>query len=86
MRVQDHEVTFNIFKAMKHLQDSKDCFQISVVDSVVDRVSMDSYPFDPLEASLISHGKDSSIVIDYANLLDALLNIPKFLVPILFLT
>ena len=34
VRVQDDEVNFNIFEAMKHLIDKKDCFRMVILDSL----------------------------------------------------
>ncbi|KAF7814938.1 DNA-directed DNA polymerase [Senna tora] len=53
MRVQDQEVKFNMFKAMKLLGETEECFHVNVVDNVVDYSVQDDelkyHPFDPSE-------------------------------------
>ena len=48
--VQDDEVTFNVFKAMRHPTESDACFLVETVEAIV---SNQSGPTDPLEASLV---------------------------------
>ena len=50
IKVQDQEVTFNVFKAMKFPSDEKEeeCFRIDVVDSIIQ--DTDTIPIDKLEA------------------------------------
>ena len=50
MRVQDDEVTFNVFKAMRHPTESDACFLVETIEAIV---SSQSGPTDPLEASLV---------------------------------
>ena len=50
LRVQDDEVTFNVFKAMRHPIESDACFLVETVEAIV---SSQSSPTDPLEASLV---------------------------------
>ena len=50
MRVQDDEVTFNVFKAMRHPIESYACF---LVETVKATGSSQSGPINPLEASLV---------------------------------
>ena len=49
MKVQDQEVTFNIFKAMKFPSDEneEECFRIDVVDSIIQ--DTDTVPTDKLK-------------------------------------
>ena len=54
MQFQDQEVTFNVFKAMKFPNDSKDCFRVDTVDGCVDHAFLEDYPVDHLEKSLVN--------------------------------
>ncbi|KAF7839500.1 uncharacterized protein G2W53_007982 [Senna tora] len=53
MRVQDQEVKFNVFKAMKLPGETEECFHVNVVDNVVDCSVQDDelkyHPIDPSE-------------------------------------
>ena len=33
--MQDDEVQFNVFEAMKHLKDKRECFRVDVLDEVI---------------------------------------------------
>ena len=48
MRVEDEEVTFNAFNAMKHLVESGSCFRVDIVKAIVPSHKGHS---DPLETS-----------------------------------
>ena len=50
LRVQDDEVKFNVFEAMRHPTESDTCFMIETVEAIV---SSHSGPTDPLETSLV---------------------------------
>ena len=50
MRVQDDEVKFNVFEAMRHPVESDTCFMIETVNAIV---SSKSGLTDPLETSLV---------------------------------
>ena len=50
LRVQDDEVKFNVFEAVKHPAESETCFMIETVEAIV---SSHSGPSDPLESSLV---------------------------------
>ena len=50
LRVQDDEVKFNVFKAVRHLEESDTCFMTETVESIV---SSQSGLTNPLEASLV---------------------------------
>ena len=50
LRVQDDEVKFNVFEAVRHLAESDTCFMIETVEAIV---SSQSGPTDPLETSLV---------------------------------
>ena len=50
LRVQDEEVTFNVFNAIKHPIESESCFRVDIVEAIV---SSQKNHIDPLETSLI---------------------------------
>ncbi|PON41035.1 hypothetical protein TorRG33x02_339040 [Trema orientale] len=54
MRVQNEEVTFNVFKIIKFPSDFEDCFCIDMVDRVVDEAYGNTTIGDSLEESLIN--------------------------------
>ena len=66
LRVQDDEVTFNVFKAMRHPTESNACFLVETVQAIV---SSQSGPTDPLKASLVqSDSKNlSDEAVEYEN-------------------
>ncbi|KAF7802393.1 uncharacterized protein G2W53_041504 [Senna tora] len=52
MRVQDQEVKFNVFKAMKLPGETEECFHVNVVDNVVDcSVQDDELKYHPIVPS-----------------------------------
>ena len=50
LRVQDDEVKFNVFEAVRHPAESDTCFMIETVEAIV---SSQSGPTDPLKTSLV---------------------------------
>ena len=50
LRVQDDEIKFNVFEAVRHLTESNTCFMIETVEAIV---SIQSGLTDPLETSLV---------------------------------
>ena len=50
LRVQEDEVKFNVFEAVRHSAESDACFMIEIVEAIV---SSQSGFNDPLEASLV---------------------------------
>ena len=53
LRVNEEEVIFNVFKAIKQPDTGESCFSIQVVDSLInDKVKL---PTDPLEACLVNN-------------------------------
>ena len=50
LRVQDDEIKFNVFEAVRHPAKSNTCFMIETVEAIV---SSQSGPTDPLETSLV---------------------------------
>ncbi|WRX14111.1 Reverse transcriptase domain - like 10 [Theobroma cacao] len=72
LRVQNQQVTFNIFKALKLLVTSEDCFSVSVVNNFIHDVFLEENPNDPLEACLVANSdRDDDEFIEYSNLLNA---------------
>ncbi|KAF7839265.1 uncharacterized protein G2W53_007747 [Senna tora] len=49
MRVQDQEVKFNVFKAMKLPGETEECFHVNVVDCSVQDDELKYHPIDPSE-------------------------------------
>ena len=62
LRVQDEEVTFNVFNAIKHPMESESCFKVDIVEVVV--YSKKDH-IDPFETSLI-YGDSLAIANDEA--------------------
>lgn len=54
MRVQDQEITFNVFKAMKFPDDFEGYFRVDLVDGCVDYAFLEDYPVDHLENSIVN--------------------------------
>ncbi|KAL5573695.1 hypothetical protein UlMin_023292 [Ulmus minor] len=77
LRVQDEQVTFNVFEDMKFPYDVDACFAISVLDRVVAEKFHESFPSSPLENCIVN-GKtlgtlgDDEGIIECVNNLDAL--------------
>ena len=55
LRVEDDEVKFNVFEAVRHLEDSDTCFIVQTLEAIV---SSQSGLTDPLEASLVHNDSD----------------------------
>ena len=53
LRVQDEEVTFNIFDAMKYPSNNDECYYIDIVDKVTIEMFEKEIPILPLEACII---------------------------------
>ena len=70
LRVQDDEVKFNVFKAMRHPTESDACFLVETVEAIV---SSQSGPTDPLEAILVQSDLEnlSEEAIEYVNLMNS---------------
>ncbi|PON54503.1 LOW QUALITY PROTEIN: hypothetical protein PanWU01x14_194620 [Parasponia andersonii] len=58
LRVQDKEVTFNIFKAIKHPCESDDCFRVDAMNNIVAESFKAEHSKEPLKACII-HSKFS---------------------------
>ena len=59
MRIQDEEVTFNVFNAMKHLMERKSCFRVNIVEAIA---SSQKGQIATLETSLVY--EDSLNIVD----------------------
>ncbi|PIN02819.1 DNA-directed DNA polymerase [Handroanthus impetiginosus] len=53
MRVQDQQITFNIFKATKFSNESDECFSVNKLDNLVGKEAITERPLDPLEHALL---------------------------------
>ncbi|KAL2497425.1 RNA-directed DNA polymerase [Abeliophyllum distichum] len=53
LRVDKEQVTFNVFKAMKHLSSTNSCFQIDVIDRDVKGTYEEYLLAEPLEACIV---------------------------------
>ena len=62
LRVQDEDVTFNVFNVIKHPMESECCFRVDIMEVIV---SSQKDHIDPLETSLI-YGDSPDIVDDEA--------------------
>jgi hypothetical protein len=74
MRVNDEKIEFKVFDALKLPQDDNDCFNVCVVQSIVEEI-FQVHSFDPFEA-VITHsleGKDMELICedDNNNIIDA---------------
>ena len=54
LRVQDEQVTFNVFEVMKFPSDVDACFAISVLDRVVVETFHETFPTSPLENCIMN--------------------------------
>ncbi|KAL5557784.1 hypothetical protein UlMin_033995 [Ulmus minor] len=76
LRVQDEQVTFNVFEAMKYPSDVDACFEISVLDRVEAENFHESFPSSSLENCIVNGQTigtlDDEGIIECVNNLDAL--------------
>jgi hypothetical protein len=61
LRVNEEEVIFNVFKAIKQPDIGESCFSIQVVDSLIN--DKDKHPNDPLEACLVNNVLEEDVEI-----------------------
>nr|KYP43575.1 hypothetical protein KK1_035002 [Cajanus cajan] len=54
VKVQDDEVSFNVFKAMKHPSDKTGCFRVDVIDELCMEAQREFSVAIPLEKSLVN--------------------------------
>lgn len=52
VRVQDEEVSFNLFEAMKYSKDKGSCFKVNATDEVILEVQKQTHISAPLEQAL----------------------------------
>ncbi|KAL5558871.1 hypothetical protein UlMin_035082 [Ulmus minor] len=76
LRVQDEQVTFNVFEAMKFPSNVSSCFEISILDKVVAEKFHESFPSSSLENCIVNgqivRNFDDEEIIECVNNLDAL--------------
>src|SRR3954465_6018917 len=53
LRVQDEEVCFNLFEAMKLPKDNSECFRLDVTEEIVIDMASEIHLSNPLERSLV---------------------------------
>ena len=71
LRVQEEEVTFKVFNAIKHPQDNDSCFRVDVIEAIVSSQLVHS---EPLETSLTHENPcscDDEVVWEYVNWMDS---------------
>ncbi|XP_050895513.1 uncharacterized protein LOC127102151 [Lathyrus oleraceus] len=54
VRVQDEEVTFNLFDAMKHSKDKRACFRVDTIDEEIVKIQKQTHLTTPLERALMN--------------------------------
>ncbi|KAL5583117.1 hypothetical protein UlMin_015559 [Ulmus minor] len=78
LRVQDEQVTFNVFEAMKFPSNVSSCFEISILDKVVAEKFHESFPSSSLENCIVNGqivgNFDDEEILECVNNLDALPN------------
>ncbi|XP_048140761.1 uncharacterized protein LOC125316465 [Rhodamnia argentea] len=62
LRVQDDQVTFDVFKAMKYAAEPNDCLRVDAVDKLVESAFSKATIEDPLEACLVRPSKGEAEV------------------------
>jgi len=80
LRVQDEEVTFNFFKAMKYPSNNDECHYIDIIEKVTTEVFENEIPTLPLEACLIHSAitEDDFERRECVNYLEATTSLPKY--------
>ena len=71
LRVQEEEVTFSVFNAIKHLHDNDSCFSVDVIEAIV---SNQLGPSEPLETSLTHEDPfscEDDLVREYVQWMDS---------------
>jgi len=79
--VQDEEVTFNVFKAMKYPSNHDECYYIDIIEKVTTEVFENEITTLLLEACLIhlvTITEDDFERREYANHLEATTSLPKY--------
>ena len=54
LRFHNEQVVFNIFEAMKHRTENPKCYQIDVVDEIVEENSREPQPTQPMEKAIVN--------------------------------
>ncbi|XP_050876384.1 uncharacterized protein LOC127080100 [Lathyrus oleraceus] len=54
VRVQDEEVTFNLFDAVKHSKDKGACFRVNTIDEEIMKIQKQTHLTTPLERALMN--------------------------------
>lgn len=82
MRVQDQEVKFNIFKAIKFPTDEEECLRMDIIDQIISKDMSKSLVNDPLETTLLGDAElDDSKFMGYIQMLDYLPQVSRFRAP-----
>jgi len=79
--MQDEEVSFNIFKAMKYPSNNDECYHIDIVDKVMTEIFKEETPPLPLEACIIhsdANTKENFERKECANYLEATTPMPEY--------
>ncbi|KAJ4720983.1 DNA-directed DNA polymerase [Melia azedarach] len=74
LRVQDKQVVFNVFKAIKYPSETDCCFQIDALDKMVAETFKHGHPNEPLEACIVhaeSTKAENAEIAEYAHYLGA---------------
>jgi len=81
LRVQDEEVTFNVFKGMKYPSNHNECHYNDIIEKVMTEVFENEIPALPLEACLIHSATVTENDFERrecANYLEATTSLPKY--------
>ncbi|KAL5548870.1 hypothetical protein UlMin_004101 [Ulmus minor] len=67
LRVQDEQVTFDVFEAMKFPSEVQSCFQINTLDRLISETFKERTPLLPLEASIrsSSDSQNTNLVLNW---------------------
>jgi hypothetical protein len=74
LRLEDEQVTFNVFKSMKYPSESNSCFQIDIIDNLVVKSVAHEHLTEPLEACLVHSGSkivENLEIEEYINYLES---------------
>ena len=83
MRVQDQEVKFNVFKAMKYPTDEEECHRIDLIEQLATEEMGKSLSNDPLETTLLGDEEiDDPEFVELLQTLDSLPRVSRFRPPV----
>ncbi|KAJ4701053.1 DNA-directed DNA polymerase [Melia azedarach] len=74
LRVQDEQIVFNVFKAIKYPSETDCCFQIDALDKMVAETFKHGHPNEPLEVCIVhaeSTKSENAEIVEYAHYLGA---------------